>query len=44
MYAFRREFFPGQTTEEIIERIKEDPITFHYYRVGDIKITEIEEV
>ncbi|KKL22893.1 hypothetical protein LCGC14_2430880 [marine sediment metagenome] len=44
MYAFKKEFFPYQTTEEIMEGIKKDPKSFSYYKVGSIKITEIKEV
>ncbi len=44
MYAFKKEFFPSQTTEQIMAEIKKDPKSYYYYKVGSIKITEMEEV
>lgn len=44
LYAFKSQFFPGSTTEEVMELIKNDPRFYSYYKVGSIKITEIKEV
>jgi len=43
IYAFKKEFFPNQTTEQIMEEIKNNPKGYKYYQVGDIEITEISE-
>lgn len=44
MYAFPRDFFPNQTIEEVIDQIKNSPESYKYYKVGSIKIEEIEEI
>ena len=43
LYAFRREHFPGITTEDVMGEIRKNPKGHSYYQVGDVKITEISE-
>ncbi len=44
LYAFKIGFFPNGTPQDVMEKIKDHPETYDYYKVGSIKITEIKEV
>ncbi len=44
LYSFKKGFFPHQTVEEVMEEIKKQPHSYDYYKVGAIKIIEMEEV
>jgi len=44
IYAYLKDFYPNQTVEEVMDQIKDNPENYNYYKIGNIKITEIRQV